>query len=180
MIDLTLWTARIAAEVPALAGQVFDAAEAWRSAEAPPQMPAVYVGPYRDAAHDAANEPSRYVQDVDAVVSVMLVVAESVDTETGIATMGDLQAFRRTVAKALLRWRPNDAITPVSYDGGSMVQWVTGKMQWADRYRCRYLIIAGEDTDGPLLKHVTTLDDYNRGETIKHPDGTITQEEFPP
>lgn len=179
MIDLNAWLARLKSQCPALENQVFDAAEAWRSAEAPPKTPAAYIGPYRDSEHDDADEPSRYVQEIEAVISVMLVAKEAVDEATGVATMGDLQTLRRAVAKVLIRWRPNDAITPISYAGGQMVQWVTGKMQWVDRYRCRYLIIAGEDPDGPLLKHVTTLDDYNRGETIKHPDGTITQEEYP-
>lgn len=32
---------------------------------------------------------------------------------------------------------------------------------------------------GALLKHVTTLDGYERTETIRHPDGSTTYEEFP-
>lgn len=32
---------------------------------------------------------------------------------------------------------------------------------------------------GALLKHVTTLDDYERTETIRHPDGSTTYEEIP-
>ena len=179
MISLTYWIDRLKAQCADLDNQVFDVAEAWRSAEAPPQMPAAYVGPYKDTEMASANETSRCVQEIEAVMSVVLVVKEDVDESSGIATVGGLQLLRRSIAKALLRYQPPDASTPISYAGGNMVQWITGKMQWADRYRCRYLIIAGEDQDGPLLKHITTLDDYNRNETIKHPDGSITQEETP-
>ncbi|HWO57682.1 MAG TPA: Gp37 family protein [bacterium] len=45
----------------------------------------------------------------------------------------------------------------------------------------RTLVLEDEEPDaGPILKHITTEDGFERTETIKHPDGSITYEEFPP
>ena len=181
MIDLGLWVHRLQNECLALDNQVFDMAEAWRSAEAPSRTPAAYVGPYRDEPWPKGDETSRYVQEVEAVISVLLVAREVIDPSSQVANMGDLQSLRKAVARALFRWKPSDCTVPITYAGGQMVQWVTGKMQWADRYMTRYLLLADAPAEGPPLVHITTTDTGlvagNTTTIQKQDDGSITTEE---
>lgn len=181
MIDLGLWVTRLQNECLALDNQVFDMAEGWRVAEAPSKTPSAYVGPYRDEEWNRGDETSRYVQEVEAVISVLLVAREEIDPSSKVANMGDLQSLRKAVAQALFRWTPADCTVPIKYAGGQMVQWVTGKMHWADRYRTRYLLLADAPAEGTPLVHVTTTDTGlvagNTTTIQKQEDGSITTEE---
>lgn len=52
---------------------------------------------------------------------------------------------------------------------------------WIYALDCCTEAVVVEDAEadaGPLLKHITTEDGFNRSETIKHRDGSITHEEF--
>ena len=176
MIDLTAWTVKLYEECLALDRQVFDSSEAWRSAEAPSRSPVAYVGPFRDTLFRERQDTSHVVTEIDALVSLMIVVPEVVEKDTGIANMGDLQIIRKAIAQVLIGWKPKDCVQPITFDGGEMVNYVTGKQQWVDRYSTRYLLVTGPDVEPVLLKKITTIDNLNENILEKIGD-TVTNEE---
>lgn len=180
MIDHAAWIDKLRNECPVLDRQVFDAAEAWRSAEAPRRVPAVYVGPQSD--QDLKPDylaTSGTVQDVEALLVVLIVAKERHDPATGLAILGPLRDWRRLIAATLIGWQPNDASTPVAYAGGSMLQWVNGRYMWQDRYRVRYPLASGVIETGPTLVHLTHDSEFETMSAALNPDGTITTEHTP-
>lgn len=82
------------------------------------------------------------------------------------------------VLLALVGWRPPDC-RKANAKRDAFLNGKAGIWQYAVDLTAETMFVEdAEGDDGPLLTHITTDDDYNRGETRKEPDGSIIQEEF--
>jgi hypothetical protein len=71
-------------------------------------------------------------------------------------------------------------VESLEYVSGALVSFSNGFFIWKDTYKTTQIALANEEPEtGVNLIRVTTLDGYDRIETQKQPDGSITVEDYP-
>lgn len=130
-LDLTLWVARLQAEVPGLK-QVGLAGDLQRVQDKLTVVPAAWVFPGSESVGGTAESPTprrRMLVGVDLIIAVR----HYGDTHGGKA-MDLLRPLRQEIWAALNGWQPADATVPVITKGGQPISMNKNAMWWRDRF----------------------------------------------
>lgn len=129
-----------------------------------------------------ANPPGsidRLWQSITLHMAVITVV-RNVRSANGVDAADVGHDLQDAVRGALLGWKPAVGVESLEYVSGALVSFSNGFFIWKDTYKTTQIALANEEPEtGVNLIRVTTLDGYDRIETQKQPDGSITVEDYP-
>lgn len=139
-LDLTPWQERLA-DLPncfRLVGLAADLAAIQGALKVTPQA---FVVPVSDSPASRAGAGNSVVsQNVNAVVAVVVAVANARSSQSGAAASVDIQPYRRAVLASLLGWRPPGASLAIQYAGGQLLEYRDATVWFSDRYTTAYFL----------------------------------------
>ncbi|AAU90999.1 conserved hypothetical protein [Methylococcus capsulatus str. Bath] len=118
------------------------------------------------------------LMDTDAVVQERLLAVEITFLFRALNGQDGLYAYLERARRVLTGFKPAGfgKVYPLR---DAFLEEHGGEWRYAVDFCAPTLAIEdGCEEDGPLLKHVTTLDGYERAETVRQPDGSTTYEEY--
>jgi len=128
---------------------------------------------YLGAKYQEPIDTTAVVQPATIKLNVTVVLRQLNGKDGAVAMLMRLRA-------ALIGYKPPNCRRKVWAVGEQYLGESAGIWQYALDVSTEAVVVEDDDVDtGPLLTHITTGDNTNRGETRKTPDGAIIQEEFP-
>ena len=127
---------------------------------------------YLGAKYQEPIDTTAVVQPATVKLNVTVVLRQLNGKDGAVAVLMRLRA-------ALIGYKPPNCRRKVWAVGEQYLGESAGIWQYALDVSTEAVVVEDDDIGiGPLLTHITTGDNTNRGETRKAPDGTIIQEEF--
>lgn len=112
---------------------VGGAAEFDMALQGAPAAPACYVVPAREEA-DRSSATSTYVLQTITVDFAIVYAVRNSKSSAGQSGIADLETLRAAVRGAILGWQPATATKPITFAGGSLLDFQPGLMWWQDGF----------------------------------------------
>lgn len=149
-MNLNLIIQELRSHCPVFAKRVVGAAEFLHSSQsAHLSLPAAYVVPLDDEVGPAAFAQG-YRQIVTEGFSV-IVALDNREDERGQHAVTTLEQIRAMIWRALLGWSPNDAYSPIIYEGGHLVSIDRARLFFAFDFSTQIQIVTKDTRQGQIL-----------------------------